>query len=112
MNDLSQPAPLFQLVTLTEEVPTKLFGTVTVTELSNRRLGQLYAEHDPEVDSEGFGHALLCESVTGANGERMTPAFIQSLPNRALPDLKVMMQAAVRVNGMDRCDVEKERPHL
>ncbi|SAK63602.1 hypothetical protein AWB80_02888 [Caballeronia pedi] len=108
MNDLSQPAPLFHLVTLSEEVPTTLFGHVTVSELANRVLSNLYAEHDPETDAEGFGHALLCESVRGENGERMTPEFIRSLPNRALPDLKLLMQAAVRVNGMERADVEKE----
>lgn len=109
MNDMSLPSPpVFALVPITEQVPTKLFGIVTVSELPSRRLAKLYAEHDPEADSKGFGDALLCESVTGENGERFTPAALDALPNRAMPDLKLMMQAAVRVNGMERADVEKE----
>ena len=108
MNDMAHtPEPVFELVPQSEDVPTTLFGTVTVTELPSRRLTALYQAHDPETDSDGFANHLLIESARGEHGERFTVAFIESLPNRALPDLKLLMQAAVRVNGMERSEVEK-----
>jgi hypothetical protein len=111
MNDMSQPAPLFQVRFNTETVPTSMFGNVSVSELPSRLLAHLYEEHNPETDSEGFGFALLCETVTGEQGERFTRAILESLPNRGLADMRKMMQAAVRMNGMNVEEVGKDSPH-
>jgi hypothetical protein len=41
MTDLSTPAPVFVIPLVTEQVQTTMFGTVTVSEISSRRLNAL-----------------------------------------------------------------------
>ena len=108
MNNMVQPPVLFQVTLNTEEIDTAMFGKVTVRELPSRRIAQLYADHDPQTRGESFGNALLCECVTGENGERFTVELLESLPNRALPDMRRMIQASVRLNGMNSEEVGKE----
>lgn len=110
MNDMSQPPAVFQVTFNTERIETTMFGTVTVSEIPSRRLAKLYQDHNPEADGQSFGFALLCECVTGEHGERFTNAVLESLPNRALADMKKLTQAAVRLNGTDHAEVEKASP--
>jgi hypothetical protein len=112
MNDMAHPPATFQVIFETEQIETAMFGTVSVSEIPSRRLTKLYQEHDPEHDGQGFGNALLCECITGEHGERFTFEVLESLPNRALPDMKAMMSAAIRLNGMNREEVEKASPLL
>jgi hypothetical protein len=112
MNDMAHPPAVFVVSFNTDTVHTAMFGTVTVSEIASRRLTALYQEHDPEHDGEGFGYALLCECVTGEHGERFTFDVLESLPNRALPDMKAMMSTAIRLNGMNGEEVAKTSPPL
>jgi hypothetical protein len=108
MTDLSgHPAPLFNIPFRSEAIETELFGTVTVHEIPARRLSALYDECPPEAKGEDFGHNLLCETVTGPNGEHFTMELLRDLPNRALKDMAKLLRTAVRINGISRDEVEK-----
>ncbi|WP_395066195.1 hypothetical protein [Paraburkholderia silvatlantica] len=106
------PPPVFVIPFRTEDVATDLFGTVTVSELSSRKLEALHAlipkddDASPE-DKSRFAYRLLCEAARGENGERFTLEVLDDLPTRAFTDVAKLVRVAVRLNGMDREAVEK-----
>jgi hypothetical protein len=104
-------APVFELHFLSEEVPTVMFGTVTVVELPARQLQQLYAlmpddDSNPE-EGKRFAYSLLCEAARGEHGECFTLELLERLPNRGLGDVALLVKTAVRLNGLNRAEVEK-----
>jgi hypothetical protein len=110
MTDLSTPAPLFAVQLLAEPVETAMFGPVTVHEISGRRITALYEQYSPGEDPRAFGYALMCETVRGPNGERFTMELFDDLPNRAMPDVALLLRTAVRINGVSSEEVEKASP--
>jgi hypothetical protein len=107
MTDLSTPAPVFVVPLVTEQVQTTMFGIVTISEISSRRLNALLEEHPPERDGRLFAWGLLCEAARGEHGERFTMQLLDDLPNRALADLSLLMKTAVQVNAVNQESVEK-----
>lgn len=107
MTDLSTPAPVFVIPLFSESVQTAMFGTVTVFEISSRKLNALLEEHPPARDGRLFAWGLLCEAARGEHGERFTIEVLDDLPNRALGDLSLLMKTAVRVNAVNQEAVEK-----
>lgn len=114
MNDMRKPvaAPipspsLFTIAARSEAVVTENFGTVTANELSIPVIGKLMERYGGGRDDTRFGYSLVCESITGPNGERFTMALIESLPARAMRDFAAMAKASMRVNGLARDAVEK-----
>ncbi|MGF6986548.1 hypothetical protein QFZ99_006089 [Paraburkholderia atlantica] len=111
MNDMQKPQPLlFTLPMRSEKLDTEYFGTVTVSELPVPLLKQFFERQGNTKDPLRVGYALICECVTGAHGERFTPASIDTLPGRVMRDLTSMIDVAQRVNGLARDEVEKASP--
>lgn len=111
MNDLRKPTPsVFSLPARSETIETENFGRITVSELSIPVMGKLMERYGNGKDDTRLGYALVCESVTGANGERFTMTVLENLPARAMRDFAAMAKAATRVNGLLRAEVEKASP--
>jgi hypothetical protein len=106
-------APVFELHFLSEEVPTVMFGTVIVRELPARQLQKLYSfmpdGDDPNdaEDSKRFAWHLLCEAAHGEQGECFTEEVLENIPNRGMADIAILVSTAVRLNGLNRTEVEK-----
>lgn len=111
MNARTPDAPVFQIHFLSEEVPTVMFGTVTVRELPARELQKLYElmpDDDTNAeDSRRFAWQLLCESAHGENGEHFTLDVLENIPNRGMADVSKLINTAVRLNGLSREEVKK-----
>ncbi|WP_233866592.1 hypothetical protein [Paraburkholderia adhaesiva] len=106
-----QHAPVFEVHFLSEEVDTVMFGKVTVSELPGRLLQTIMADAPPngtdEVSGLRFAYRLLCETVRGAHGERLTPEVLESIPTRGQSDIAALMKVSARLNGLNKADVEK-----
>lgn len=111
MTDLSNPldgplfpAPEFQ----SEQIDTRCFGMVTVSEISAERFEALIAQPAYQQDTNALISVLLIEGARGANGERLTDDLLAHLPARGFHDRVKLMTATARVNGLSTDEVEKD----
>lgn len=113
MTDLSnQPDPaaglFFDVPAFeSEQVPTRCFGVVTVSDVGAEFFESLVAQERYQQDANAMITALLIEGARGANGERLTADLLAHLPARGFHDRVRLMTAATRVNGLSNDDVEK-----
>ena len=107
MNARNPVSPPFVINQRVETLPTEHLGTLTITGMEIPRLQQLLADHGKPDDSDLFGRRLVCETVTGPNGERFTVDQLAHLPAFVLRDYSAIVDAAQRVCGLNRDAVEK-----
>jgi hypothetical protein len=116
MNDMSHdlvPA-LFHFDSTEETITTRFMGNVTLRDVGFERVEAiLFEENRQDADEEAKRammdrviKRLLCESLHGENGERLT--LDTRLPGRMMFDMVKLRGAVVRLYGLDQGEIKNE----
>ncbi|MEM5403773.1 hypothetical protein [Paraburkholderia unamae] len=108
MNDLAKPPVLFEVpAPLSEKVPTRNFGVVTMTSPAPHVIEKVFGNYVNGKDDEAPYRELVAECARGEKGERFTAALLANLPGQCFGDWLDLRSAVVRVCGLNREAVAK-----
>ncbi|MEX3819586.1 hypothetical protein AB3X93_14705, partial [Paraburkholderia sp. BR14262] len=86
---------------LTEQLPTRNFGTITMTSPSPAVIENIMGSlGKPDADEGASYRELVAACATGEHGERFTAALLAELPGQCLMDWIKLRTAALRICGV------------